>query len=656
MVFINETLALIYDQNQKFWNFSNERLVYFQAKHLKIDEEAEKSQGKLKWAEKWKLTKEKLDNLEWKAWDISASSEDLRKHINKYKERIWLEETSIKTSLKKDNLPAEIRNQLWELGTYLDTFKTDEEDCWDINDIITFLLKWINKRINKIETTVKNEKEKLPEVFDEFLTQESYRNALLWKDGEFEISSWSVFKKEDCPEWKSFGPLNFPNREEELTVWLSDIMPPEVRKVEVTDVHWNIITAIRNGYAGNFYSTSNPKRYAEILDDYNFTILENDPNIVEETRNTFITNYNSPDKFLTTEKEKIQIDWKEIPETELIYEMSLRQWIDPYLLFTLRKIWDFGPQNGSNNQLDLNKYITDLSETAKNIADCMVDFNNQFPEKEMYNKGNPPNLSIKFLAFFSTLYFPWNQDWSQEQHLSNIAKIYGEYRNLKFDTTKVKKVREEMKKNQGVDARMTRWASILDMSEEEQTYLDHFSESSKEIWKHILELKRMGIYYRTGNPNTRFENIKSAKENNKPRPIDCYDFAMYASTWKFRPPWLKWRELVTSQSKNGKSFNGGRKGYYIWPLSTSDYQQKGIDIIDKVPDGTWISTQSSSMFSWRSDHWWVKVMYDNKPTIIHFGKTIYTNTPEQFIRNTKANNRQNLAIVTQGSNPEKYFT
>ncbi len=288
-----------------------------------------------------------------------------------------------------------------------------------------------------------------PGEYNGSMSQEFLSKSLAGKDGKFELSAGSVFSPEMCGEGQSFGPLEFPTKADEQTVGLSDLMPPAVRKVEVEDVNGQKITAIRDGYAGNFYSVGKPRVYAKILNNYKFTILENDPEVAEKAKQDFEQSYGSFDDFLSasgTPDNETEVNGEKVKEKKLIYEMALRQGIDPHVLFALRKTENGGAGlEFGIKSVEAKDYINQLNMAARSIRNSMTRFRNQFPESEIYHDGQAPKLSLKFLAFFSTRYSPPGEGGVNVNHLPNMAKIYGKSRGIDFDFSNLNSLRDKMR-------------------------------------------------------------------------------------------------------------------------------------------------------------------------------------------------------------------
>ena len=439
MLLIKKSLVLISSKNFTSWvNFYENKLIYFEARHLNIDDWEWEVPSKLEWSEQWKLTREEFESLHgWKN-DIIESSESLWKHINKYKEKIWLEEAAIKADIKI--LPPSIKTQLSDLNTHLGEFETDVKDnCLEIGYLIDNLINQINVRINKIETSVEQEVAKnIP------LTQDLIWNILKNNQWQFEIYKGSLFNNEQCAQGMKIGPLQFPSRADELSIGMSVLLPPQVRKVWIKKANWQKITAVRSWYAGNFYTPSG--QYAEILNNYNITILENDNSVAQKAKQNFESSHGEMDTFAPDEKQTTQIDNQEITERELIYQMALRQNVDPVLLLALRKTED-GKEGREFwiDYIDTKNYIAQLNIAARSISDGMADFKNTFPEDQLYHKSWNPTLSLKFITFYSLRYFTLDNWETRKDHIQKLSDQYWKYKKIKFDSSKIEGLIWEMK-------------------------------------------------------------------------------------------------------------------------------------------------------------------------------------------------------------------
>ena len=148
MVFNKESLALINNNFDKF--FDTEILIFedFEAKHLKIESEWEK-------AGEWKLSKEEFDKLHW--WEDDLALDTLWDHVDKYAWRVNTEKGNIKKHLnldEKTDLPKHINDEIQELNKTLSKIKDEIKDAKKIDELVAKLITQLNLDITDIEKAV----------------------------------------------------------------------------------------------------------------------------------------------------------------------------------------------------------------------------------------------------------------------------------------------------------------------------------------------------------------------------------------------------------------------------------------------------------------------------------------------------------------------
>lgn len=257
-----------------------------------------------------------------------------------------------------------------------------------------------------------------------------------------EISTASFYEIDELKQGEhfiKFDNIKFDNRRSLMNIGLGDLMPPDIRKVEVWNKQGKYLgIAKRKSITGGFYYNNSLGRYAQILNGYSFRVVEMDIKIeetIKKEKKEFDTKHQENFKKIEL-KEKIKTKEVEIDEKSIIYEMAFRYNIDPCFILAVRKqcienndIFGFGI-----NFPNANNYINKINMFCRKIQHTM-------------NVSSTKNgkFTISFIKRFANKYIQGK--YRKNDFINEVLKKYGKFIGQEFPTIDIQKIfKKEIKK------------------------------------------------------------------------------------------------------------------------------------------------------------------------------------------------------------------
>lgn len=207
----------------------------------------------------------------------------------------------------------------------------------------------------------------------------------------------------------------------ENNIWLSEVMPSEVKKVHIVwikegrkyDMVWT-----RQWLKWGFYDEK--WRYLPIYNWFKINVLESHSKeeLTEKQKE-------NDEKISKLSNNSIFTDFKEIykeNEFNLIIKKWVQYWIDPIFLLSLRKAnaWEEWKQFWVMNP-NMDTFEWQLNMFCRIIQDSLNNFKNVRNENPIENDWN---LSWEFIGYFANIYNSSNLD---KNHFKDIVRFYWEY-------------------------------------------------------------------------------------------------------------------------------------------------------------------------------------------------------------------------------------